>query len=121
MRLMVLSLILSASALLAEDRPTPEWLTGEDYSVASQASERIPPPNILGVTNARFQWTPGYLDVPIYLWQKYHVRVDAWLQKHQAFISKYLPSVIKYAVNYESEKNYIILTAVGIAKYLKKF
>ncbi len=117
----IVFLLATTAALSAEDRPTPGWLTGEDYSGASQASERIPTPNILGITNTRFQWPPGYLDVPIYLWQKYHVKVDAWLQKHQVAITKYLPSVIKYVVNFESEKNYVIAVGVGVAKYLHKF
>lgn len=39
--------------------------------VQDQASCRVPPATVRGVTNQRFQWPPGYLDVPIYLVKHY--------------------------------------------------
>ena len=93
----------------------------DEQPIADQASERIPTATHTGKVNTRFQWIPGYMDVPIYLWKKYHVRVDAWLQRHQAFIFKYLPVAIKDAANWESYKNYVIVTVVGALKYMHKF
>ena len=87
--------------------------------IADQASERIPTPTHTGVVNTRFQWIPGYLDIPIYLWKRYHIK--NWIIKHQAVILKYAPTIIKDIANWEAEKNYIILTGVGVLKYLHKF
>lgn len=87
----------------------------------SMTSARTPALTVQGVTSDRFQWAPGWLDVPIYLFKTYRKPVDAWIRKHQSAIVKYTPSIIRYIANWESEKNAAILFVPVALKYFHSF
>jgi hypothetical protein len=98
-------------------------LTAQEYicdgqDVADQASERIPTATHTGIVNTRFQWPPGALDIPLYVYQRH---LKPWIEKHQEVILKYAPKVIQYAWKIYQEKNYFIAAVPGVLKVLKKW
>lgn len=101
-------------AVIADSQP--EY----DESAAGQASERIPPACIRGVTNNRFQLPPGPLDVVVYYWQKWHV--GKWMMtKAVPFLEKYLPILAKWEQNWEKARNAVILATPIVLKIMHKF
>lgn len=90
----------------------------DDQEISDQASSRIPPLCIQGTTNQKFRWTPSIGEVALYT---YTHDIRPWMTKHfYPTVTHYMPSVIKYVIMYEKDKNAVILAIPIVLKTLKK-
>ena len=117
----MLRLVLIAFALTAVAAVSGEPQS-DGYPVTDQASERIPPATVQGVTNQRFQWMPGPLvviDIAEHYWTKY--KAWPWLKKNAIpTLEKYIPLITKWEGNYEKARNLIIILTPAVLKAMHK-
>lgn len=121
LKMMILTILLSAGPSLAGQSAgssdSPRYICDEQ-DVSELPGGRIPPACIRGKTNDRFQWS-SFADIPIYVWSRYHKKVDDWIIKHQQQILKYAPRVIQYALRWRQEYEAIIAAPI-VMRLLKK-
>ncbi len=86
--------------------------------VAEQASSRIPPKTVRGRTNTRFEWMPGPMDLVFYYANKWKIR--EWMRtKFYPAATQYLPRALRFAIEFQQDKNYVIAAIPAILKYMK--
>lgn len=113
-----MKIVLLFIALLAAPSLRAECLQ-DGYPVADQCSERIPARCIQGKLNHNFRWMPSAGEIVLHV---YVTNVRPWLvHTFYPAVLKYAPTAVKTIVNYQKDKNAVILAVPVVLKYLKKF